>query len=232
MDLGAVFVKKRYYISCPTFDKRELPALMPREANYVYKAGIALLDLGRIGYDQSKYSADIVSLKPSTYYLDLNSFFKGMTSLNKIHSKLDEVANLEKPADYFTISLPTRFQIQFDWNVSKGFYLNALTSFSVPELSYADFQLKEAHYWQLTPRWESMLMGVYLPVSSAFDKKLFVGGGFRFGPVFMGVQDLGSVFSKKEKTDAGVYFGFKTFILPKKEKPVCGFSPYGSLKRD
>ena len=57
----------------------------------------------------------------------------------------------------------------------------------------------------VTPRWETRLLGAYLPVLLNTKNQLWVGGAIKAGPLLLGTHNLANLFSKNKSANGGFY---------------------------
>jgi hypothetical protein len=188
---------------------------------YKFRVGIALLDVGSI-----KYKRDVK--RSGSYDLDVTGAER--LSLNEVGNQdLDEYKKyFDSRPQYFIpvpgmaeenykVGLPTTLQVDVDYHLSRGFYINAAGQFS---LVNGDSKPFNSQYWNsftLTPRYEGRIFGFYLPINYNELTKLNAGISLRFGPVFVG---SGSVLTALvgESKQADLHFGIRFGVLHKNKK--------------
>lgn len=167
----------------------EQSACDDRPEYYFWRLGVSLLDLGRIRFNSNVMQGQLVG---SSFAVNLKDF-DAVTSIDEVMSLLDsEVGNTTSAfvADQaFSIGLPTALSVQFDMNLYDGLYCNMTWVQPVSRWLY-DASVEREPLLSLTPRYESSLVGVSLPVSLLNYHYVTAGMFLRVGPVTLGTNDL------------------------------------------
>ena len=183
-----------------------------KSAPYKLKVGAAILDLGKIRYEKDmqrsgSYQFDITgSERLSLQELneldldDYNAFFEA-----RPQHFAPSASNAETS---YRVSLPTSLQLDVDYHVVKGFYVNTATQIALATSKTQGFNSRTYSGVTVTPRYEMKRLGVYLPVNYNSLTKMNAGASFRFGPLFVGSGSIVSALMGKSK-QADVYFGFR-----------------------
>lgn len=179
---------------------------------YKFKFGVSILDLGSILYKKDKnrsadYNINITDLE--RLYVDelenvdvdeYKSFFdKRPLLFNPVTSD---------PADEYNVSLPTTLQIEADYLINDGYYINLSSQISLSNNNTNFYNNRAYSGVTLTPRYEDKLIGIYLPVNYNSLTKLNAGLSFRVGPVFFGSGSLFTALFGSSK-QADVHFGLR-----------------------
>jgi hypothetical protein len=188
---------------------------------YKFRVGIALLDVGSI-----KYKRD--TKRSGAYDLDVKGAER--LSLTEVGNQdLDEYKKyFDTRPQYFIpvpgsadenykVGLPTTLQVDVDYHLSRGFYINAAGQFS---LVNGDSKPYNSQYWNsftITPRYEGRSFGCYLPINYNELTKLNAGISLRYGPVFIG---SGSVLTALigESKQADLHLGIRFGVMHKNKK--------------
>ena len=180
--------------------------------NYLLKFGAALLDIGSIKYDKDMQRSGAYNMhiegseKLSLQDLgdidvdDYNAFFEARPSLfTPDHSN----ANTS-----YKVSLPTTLQLEADYHVASGLYMNLSSQIALSKNNSKGFNSYAYSGLTFTPRFEVKKVGVYLPVNYNTLTSLNAGAAFRLGPMFVGSGSILSALIGDSK-QADVYFGFR-----------------------
>jgi hypothetical protein len=133
--------------------------------------------------------------------------------LNNYKQQLAQSPQYFTPTDNgtakYSVSLPTRIQVNLDWHIYRGFYVNGSAQV---ELNPAPKAYSPVYYntYSLTPRWESKAFGVYLPISYVTLTKGEAGLALRLGPLFVGSGGLlSAAFGHTKELNAfvGIHIG-------------------------
>ncbi len=179
---------------------------------YKFKFGVSVLDLGSILYKRDAarsgdYTLDITGIE--RLYLEqlkdkdvdrYNQFFKDNPAFFiPINTNVDEE---------YSVSLPTTLQLEADYLINDGFYLNLASQISLSDNSTKFYNNRNYSAVTLTPRYEDKIWGVYLPVNYNTLTKMNVGMAFRAGPLFFGSGSvLTALFGSSKQAD--VYLGIR-----------------------
>jgi hypothetical protein len=112
---------------------------------------------------------------------------------------------------------PTRIVINADHHLQGNFYVNGELNIPVSSI-LADKYLfvRDISLLAVTPRYESRLLGAYLPVTFNTQSQLWIGGAFRAGPLLLGLHNWANLFGKNKLHRGGFYLAL-TF-RPGREK--------------
>lgn len=205
MDLGAT-----YYFRGPDGVDKSKP-----ENDYMFKASLAVTDLGGITYKQGK-----------NYVMDVrgNGFLTSKGLMDNI-AKSASLKNYLKGQGYSAdtssakrkLSMPTTIVMGGDYHIKSKFFVNATYIMNlVDRLKFGN-----SYYNQLivTPRFDSKLITAALPITySALAGDLKLGLGFRVSGFFFGSDDMMALFSDNQY-GFGFYIGsFVPLYRDKKKK--------------
>jgi hypothetical protein len=89
--------------------------------------------------------------------------------------------------DNYSISNPTRLIVNIDKNFGKNLYVNGELSMNFYSTSnYAKLRTRELNLLTITPRWETIGLGAYLPIQYNTQGQLWVGMAIKLGPLGSG----------------------------------------------
>ena len=115
----------------------------------------------------------------------------------------------------FTGALPTALSVQADYHIQDNFYANAII---VQRLSLRNsFGVERSNLLTVSPRYESSLFSVSLPLSLSNYEVPQVGLYFRVGPLAIGTDHL-SPFLIKHDVKAASFFIYLNLAL---KSPAC-----------
>lgn len=206
-DLGFVYEYR------PDGPNEELSGWRQQREKYKFRFGASLVDLGKIKYQKDLqrsggYRVDIDGLE----FLDLNELSnQPLDELNQYFAAHPDLFTSTGAGETsYKASLPTTLQLDADYHVDGGFFVNV-----GGQVRFSENQTKvyNSQYYSgvtITPRWEGKRIGFYLPVTYNALTDLNAGMAFRLGPVFLGSGSiLSAVFGDSKQADAffGVKFG-------------------------
>lgn len=156
---------------------------------YYWRFGVSLLDLGWIKFTDHLRTE---RLSGQSFWVDLHDF-DTVTTANAGMDLLDQLegnaATVIDTTTAFSIGLPTAVSLQADVNLYRDFYCNVTWIQPVSRWFY-DYAVEREPLLSVTPRYETSLIGVSLPVS-LYDYRYLTAGAFvRVGPLTLGTNDL------------------------------------------
>jgi hypothetical protein len=177
------------------------------EYDYEWKIGASVLDLGFSPYQYSRNSRNAVFNKDNITDSMVESGFKNVGTIEEAVDTLTSLAGSSStPIGNFTIMHPARIVINADRHLQGNFYLNAELTIPVTSiLSDKYLFVRDINFLAVTPRYESRLLGAYLPITLNTQQQVWIGGAFRAGPLLLGVHNWANVFSKNKLHRGGFY---------------------------
>jgi len=179
---------------------------------YKLKVGAALLDAGKIKYEKDmqrsgSYQIDITGSEQLSLEdlseLDLdeyNAFFE-----SRPNYFIPSSANSQRT---YKASLPTTLQLEADYHVISGLYVNAASQIALTGKNAKSADARTYSGVTVTPRFELKKIGFYLPLNYNSLTSMNAGASFRFGPLFVGSGSIVSSLLGDSK-QADVFFGFR-----------------------
>ncbi len=176
---------------------------------YFLRIGFTASDLGSVRYsrnpDSRDFSANIKNLDPN----DLN--IENFDDFNKF---IADSFNLSNPSDKYNVSLPASLSMQADVRVANGLYIN-FTPYVA--LNRGNDKVNKVHYissYSIVPRFDKKWYGISVPVQYNAFKQWNVGLGLRLGPLWIGANDIFSIFASSKSrygTAASAVLKFPVF---------------------
>ncbi len=191
----------------------EYMAFKPEEAdegktllNYDWKIGLSIMDIGANSFIPNRSSGQFYTPNAAYSDADINRKFNRINNINDFRDSLNTLfANNTDIKDNYAISLPTRFIANFDKNLGNHFYLNGELSMNFYSANgYNKLRTRELNLLTITPRYETIGLGAYLPVQYNAQGQVWVGAAVKLGPLLLGIHDLG-IFSKAATLNGGGY---------------------------
>ena len=198
IDLGAEYVIKSDYP--PQYDDPEQP-------EYDWKIGISVLDLGRNLFKHGKFSRMFNGVKSNITDEDLENKFSSPDNIEDFYDSLmTVVAETTSLGPEFHIWQPTRLVINVDRPIINDFSINGELSINFFSTQNSNsLHTRELNMLTLTPRWETSLLGLYLPIQLNTQGQVWVGSAFKAGPLLMGIHDWRWLLSKNHAFSGGAY---------------------------
>jgi hypothetical protein len=205
VDMGVVYEwwpdkKEEAVMDCHCNDFSE-------KSRYKLAAGFSMIDLGALRFKRGEYSRD--------FYADIHNWYVGNAQFPNGLQSLDDTLStrfvLREGSKYFTIWLPTRFNLFVDYNMVKDFGVtfNAIIS---PDMSPQKRMVHHVTTFSVTGKYDNKWLGVYVPLSFDLNGNVSLGTTLRLGPLTIGTQDLLWLFAKKFVYNADIHAALKVTI--------------------
>jgi hypothetical protein len=181
---------------------------------YEYKIGVSILDIGGINYNNQSYVRD--------WNVDINNTDFNSNDVSKVKDLDDAFSRINQKigstdansVKNFTAGLPTAFQVNFDYHLKDKFYVNSLWVQGLRGVKSIGMKMPSS--LSVTPRWESKWIEVAMPFALLDNYSvLSFGLAGRFGPVFLGTDNLGSFLNISRPRGTDFYFGLSVPIFSK-----------------
>jgi len=177
--------------------------------DYEWKIGVSLLDIGRNTYGYGNQSRAASNPKSNVSDSALDAKFDNTGSLAEFNDSLATIVNnISTPRGVFNVWNPTRLVINVDRPLQDHFAINANLSLNLAGSNNGKgntFFVKEMNLLNLTPRWETPRLGVYLPAQLTTDGKFWIGAAVKAGPLLLGVHNWTNLFFKNKIQNGGFY---------------------------
>lgn len=161
--------------------------------NYDWKIGVSILDIGAnrfvAGQGSGQFSDPITTIPDNSIDTKLHN----PSSVTAFRDSLNTLFSQSAPiTGNFSVSLPTRMVINADKNLGNHFFVNADLSLNFfSSSSPSTLHTRELNLLTVTPRWETIAWGVYLPVQYNTQGQLWVGAAVKLGPLVLGLHNFG-----------------------------------------
>jgi hypothetical protein len=224
LDLGVVYEQKKSAPSNTDYTKLCGQTYVP----YKIRIGISLLDIGRIKFTQNAERLEFVDA--STYWpgLTLLKFSSVQDFVNTMSTRFYGDTTQLVQGNSFKIALPTALSVQGDYNITGNWYASSIL---VCPVQFYKAGIRRPWQLAVTPRYQTRLFEIGLPVSIYDKYKPRVGLNLRFLGFFIGTEKLGGFFHFHDFTGLDLYVGLKVSLRKgncrsKFTTPNCGISEY------
>jgi outer membrane protein OmpA-like peptidoglycan-associated protein len=213
-DLGAIYEwrpkkdKYKYQMDCTDHWRMD-------QNRYTLSAGISIIDIGAIRYKKGQYSGNFTADIRDWNVRDA----KYPDGLQSVDDTIRSRFAVENDGKNFTMILPTRINMFFDYNIAYGFGLN-LSGTIAPNMAPNRNMVHHVSAVTFTPKYDHAWFGAYLPVTYDAMNNVSMGATLRLGPVIIGTQDLLGLFAKKFVYNADIHAALKVTI-PYRKIPDC-----------
>ncbi|WP_435355674.1 DUF5723 family protein [Emticicia sp. SJ17W-69] len=204
-DIGAVYEFR------PDFDKYDVRFkgkwLTDGSKNkYLYRIGVSLLDIGQMNFVNPKYVYETNIAASNT--LVAPGTFNKIDSQNRLYNQMNAAFGLTESNYHnsFVSSLPMAFSVNIDYKLKEKIYVNAILVQGLRNSK--TIGMSQPSLLAITPRFESKHLEVSLPIALINNYRNFtVGLMGRFGPLFIGTDNLGGVLNIANPKGISTYFG-------------------------
>ncbi len=159
---------------------------------YKLRVGFSALDIGAIKFKKGELS--------NNFNADINLWnihvFDTIKSVSAFDSLMKRTFQDENVKSTYTMTLPTAFSLQVDYNIWKDFYVN-MTPFVALQFKNRETKIHEYSQISITPRWDHKWFGIFLPVTYHQLDGLRYGATVRLGPIILGTTNLNPLVTKK-----------------------------------
>jgi hypothetical protein len=160
--------------------------------NYTWKFGFSLMDLGKNSFNTSIYTGNFYN--PINRLTDgvLDAKTSNITSISDVKDSLKTMfTSYDSLPGKFSISRPTRIILNIDKNLGNHFAVNGQLNINFYSTgSYKKILTRELNLLTITPRWETIAWGFFLPIQYTTQGKLWVGAAAKLGPITLGVHNV------------------------------------------
>jgi hypothetical protein len=177
--------------------------------DYLYRIGVSLIDIGGIRFNNNAVKMNIDNR--SSYWNNINKM--NFSSVDQFLDTLsyqfygDTVSAYT--GDKFTMWLPSALSVQFDYHLTKHWFLNSSLIYGFPMSKSSIVRPSEL---SVTPRFETSIFEFSMPFS-LYDWKLpRLGLALRVYGITVGTDKLGGFFSYSNFTGLDFYFSIKLFF--------------------
>lgn len=224
-DIGLVYERVVYRPD----PKTRAHTSLNKDITYEFRVSASITDIGVMKLEQGSASFIANGLDPNANVINLDTRLDGMGSFREFRDSLSTFLQLANVSGEYKVSMPTAFRLNYDYNFGNNFFINAAGVADMSWLMPADYKVSYANSITVTPRYETGLYGMYLPIFYNFEGDTEVGLAARYGPITLGTHTLGTLFASERKS-MGFFFSINLNQLKANAtKPYCfGSSRTGS----
>lgn len=224
-DIGLVYEKVAYRPD----PKTAIGSSVRPDLTYEYRISASITDIGLMNYERGLASFQSNGLNANASNTNFDVLLDSVNSFLELRDSLSTFMNLSYARGDYTVSLPTAFRLSYDYNFGNNYYLGVSAIADLSWLMPTDYRVSNANSITISPRYETGLYGLYLPILYNFSGDMNVGLAARYGPLTLGTHALGTLFGN-EKSTLGFFFSLSLNQLKANSaKPYCfGSSRTGS----
>ena len=174
--------------------------------NYDWKIGVSLMDLGANKFKASTNSMQFYDPNALLTDSDVDRKLNGAQDMTALRDSISTIFNSSVGlTDNFSVSNPSRLIINIDKNLGNNFFINGEMSMNFYSTgSFTKLRTRELNLLTITPRWETIGLGAYLPIQYNTQGQLWIGAAFKAGPLVLGIHSLG-ILKKDPTINGGAY---------------------------
>ena len=177
--------------------------------DYLYRIGVALLDIGGIRFNNNAVKINIDNRSAYWNNVDKLNFSSVDQFLDTLSYQFYGDTVSAYTGDKFTMWLPSALSVQFDYHLTKHWFLNSSLIYGFPMSKSSIVRPAEL---SVTPRFETSIFEISMPFS-LYDWKLpRLGLALRVYGITVGTDKLGGFFSYSNFTGLDFYFSVKLFF--------------------
>lgn len=195
------------------------------EDDYLFRAGISMLDVGQIRFTQSVQVHKFQNVNNRVWpglidyqATSIQQFFRS-ASYNMLGDSLASLADQSS----FRMWLPTALSAQFDYNFGNGLYANATY---VQGIRMGMPGVRRETLLALTPRYETPEWEVNLPISLVDFKHPAIGLAVRIYSLVIGTEKLGTFMHLSDVRGIDLYFSLGINLDSKKDNGTSSKGRY------
>jgi len=160
--------------------------------NYSWKFGLSIMDLGHNTFKPSEYAGNFYSPKANITDAVVGNKFSNIPAIDAFRDSIKSIfQNYDAITSNYTISTPTRIILNVDKNLGKHFAVNTELNMNLfSTANYAKLLTRELNLLTVTPRWETIFLGYYMPIQYNTQGNLWVGAAIKIGPLTIGLHDI------------------------------------------
>jgi hypothetical protein len=162
---------------------------------YNFKIGISLLDIGAQHFNNSVYTGRFILNNRDISERTIERAFRGIDNTQKLRDSLTVLYDtIQVLPEQFSISNPTRVVLNFDKQLHRNFFVNTQMMIHLSNTkNAANKKTNDYSFITITPRWENLNWGVYLPIQYTRDGQGWIGIAVKAGPFIGGIHRLGII---------------------------------------
>ncbi len=224
LDIGFLYTRLKTFT-----DPGEKRLCAKPYADYVYKFGVSVMDIGGIFFNHHAEQHRFDNKQAVWQQFDTvstPSIHVTMATLSQVFYGSPDSSLTDTS---FFMSLPTTLSVQYDYHFPGNFYLGAYWQ---QPLRFRLRTVRQSPVLAVIPRYETRIFGVSLPVTLYNYEKIRLGASVRIYSVTVGTEKLGTFLGIGDLTGMDFYFSIR-FNLNKGsclsyKKGACSNASFGA----
>ncbi|MBL7701805.1 MAG: hypothetical protein JNM14_06115 [Ferruginibacter sp.] len=194
-------------------------AYSEKTANYIWKAGVSITDIGSIRYRKPQTKGITTKLNGNNYTVDQLEPPSDSSDFYQMSNYYKKLFNSNTESPDITMQLPTTLHLSYDRYFNK--WLGVQGQLNIP-LMFSPVAYQTGNYnpasLVITPRAEIPQAGLYVPLTYAAGSGFQMGAALRLGPLTVGSASLINTRILSRTKAADVYFILRV--------PLFGYREY------
>ncbi len=185
---------------------------------YNYKIGFSIVDIGAQRFNNSEYTGRFSENNNGISDAAIERAFNGVNNTRDLRDSLGVIYDSIQvlPAEFY-IGNPTRAILNFDKQINSNFFVNTQMVIHFSNAKNAMKQKSNDYsFITITPRWETLNWGIYLPIQYTRDGQVWAGLALKAGPFIAGIHRLG-ILKQGGLLNGGMYILLNIHPFRKKE---------------
>jgi hypothetical protein len=210
-DIGVTYTRKGNPV-LGSYGK--LQSSQNEDDDYLFKMGLSLIDAGKILFNKSvqfhqfqNVSNKLWSGLSNFYATSVEQFIRS----SSYHLLGDSIASLTDKKT-FDVFLPTGISLQGDYYFGRNLFLNATYVQGIP---LGQASVRRSSLIALTPRYETPIFEINLPVSLLDFRDPAIGLALRIYSLIIGTEKLGTFLNLTDRRGMDLYFSLGINLNPK-----------------
>ncbi|WP_439506166.1 hypothetical protein [Sediminibacterium sp.] len=162
---------------------------------YNYKIGFSIVDIGAQKFNNSQYTGKFIGNNRSISEGSIARSFRGVDNSQSLRDSLTVLLDsIQVLPAQFNIGNPTRAIFNFDKQINPNFFVNTqMVVHLTSAKNSANKQTNDYSFITITPRWENLKWGIYMPIQYTRDGQAWMGFAIKAGPFIAGIHRIGII---------------------------------------
>jgi hypothetical protein len=160
---------------------------------YNYKIGFSVVDIGSQKFNNSEYTGRFSEDNRAINDNEISRVLRGINNTQALRDSMGVLFDsIQVLPPTFSISNPTRAILNIDKQINPQIFVNAQMVIHLSNSKNATKKtLNDYTFITITPRWEKLNWGIYMPIQYTRDGQVWTGLAIKAGPFIGGIHRLG-----------------------------------------
>jgi hypothetical protein len=180
------------------------------DGDYLYRFGVALLDMGSISFNAPFYSAKFATNDSALWAAYNDAQVDGLADVDSLLGRSLGIPPGAATQSY-RMMLPGAISFNIDYNLGRNFYLYGMATYGFPWKNRLGVQ--RGSYVGIAPRYERMRFEAALPITMADFRRPEVGLMLRLNSIIIGTDNIGALLFNGNIYGADFYVSLKWTVF-------------------